>query len=120
MAGLDPDIGLKSLENYQRIRDWFRNVTSTLKSYRADIRPFITFCLEFQPCMFAAIASRVRKTLITLAKRDGDCRMGLAAEPAQFRNQCWDSILNADQIHTFLDNNISSIERALARLEGVH
>ena len=93
MTGTGPDVGLKSLENYKLIHEWFGTVQDrglredTLKSYRADVRQFIKFFLEYRIYItpFRASGMRDRKTL-ALSKMDRDFRLELAAQRAHTLN----------------------------------
>lgn len=117
------DEGLCSLDNYRRVYEWYGEcedrclAPSTLKMYRADVRSFLNYLIQFRPKGLQAKASGIRKLLLCLAKMDRDSRQSQATHRAKFRKRCRDEVLSAAELSRFVELSNQAIPSVLSRLE---
>jgi hypothetical protein len=87
------DEGLSFLDDYRRVSDWYAQcdgrglAPSTLKMYRADVRVFLKYLIQFRPDGMQAKVVAIRKMLLCLAKMDRDSRQSQATHRAKFRQR---------------------------------
>lgn len=117
------DEGLCFLDNYRRVYEWYGQcddrglAPSTLKMYRADIRGFLNYLIQFRPNGMQAKVVGIRKMLLCLAKMDRDSRQSQATHRAKFRQRCRDEVLSAAELKRFVELSNQAIPSVLSRLE---
>lgn len=117
------DEGLCSLDNYRCVSEWYGQcedrglAPSTLKMYRADVRSFLNYLIQFRPNSLQAKASGIRKVLLCLAKMDRDSQQSQAMHRAKFRKRCRDEMLSAAELSRFVELSNQAIPSVLSWLE---
>ncbi|XP_031674270.1 uncharacterized protein LOC116366152 [Oncorhynchus kisutch] len=115
--------GLCFLDNYRRVSVWYAQcdgrglAPSTLKMYRADVRGFLNYLIQFRPNGMQAKVVAIRKMLLCLAKMDRDSRQSQATHRAKFRQRCRDEVLSAAELKRFVELSNRAIPSVLSRLE---